>query len=80
MNELAAPLPISPPAVSRHRKVLDRAERDRTGLVGQLPPPPADARPVADATCWVTDLRTVWTDHLDQLGALLAELQPSEDP
>lgn len=80
VNELAAPLPISQPAVSRHLKVLEQAGLIARGQSGNFRPRQLAPEPLADATRWLTDLRALWTHRFDQLDALLAELQTPKDP
>ena len=70
--ELAAPLPMSLVAVSKHISVLDRAQlltRTRQGRA-QLCTLTAD--PLADATEWLARYRTFWTTRLDSLERYLS--------
>ena len=82
VTELAAPLPISLPAVSRHLKVLERAgliERSRHAQFRPCRLAPEPLREVAD---WVERYRRLWEGRLDRLGDYLGELQeqPAGDP
>jgi DNA-binding transcriptional ArsR family regulator len=78
VGELAAPLPMSLVATSKHIAVLERAglvSRARAGRaqVCRLRP---DA--MRDAAQWLDTYRTFWTTQLDALGAFLTS-SPSED-
>lgn len=71
VGELAAPFDISPPAVSRHLKVLEEA-----GLIARrvekqrrmIRIDPSRLREVSD---WVNRYREFWEGQLDSLGAYL---------
>jgi DNA-binding transcriptional ArsR family regulator len=71
VGELAAPLPMSRPAVSKHLDVLERA-----GLVHRIPEGRVnrctlDARPLADAVSLMEEYRQYWETQLDVLKRLL---------
>ena len=79
VTELAAPFPISLPAVSRHLKVLENAgliTRDRSAQWR-----PSHLRPEAlrDAMGWIEPYRALWDDRLDRLDAHLRALQGETD-
>jgi DNA-binding transcriptional ArsR family regulator len=71
VTELAAPFPISLPAVSRHLKVLERAgliSRSRSGqhLASALRP-----ASLQEATEWMERYRQFWDGSFDRLDAHL---------
>ncbi|RVT91520.1 transcriptional regulator [Rhodovarius crocodyli] len=71
VGELAGPLPISMPAVTRHLDVLEGAglvSREKQGRRVLCHLRPAPLRAVRD---WLTDYETFWTEGLDRLAALL---------
>ena len=75
---LAAPFEISPPAVSRHLKVLEDAgfvtrRVDRQQRIIRLNP-----QALKRASDWVNRYRIFWDDQLDALGAFLNQ-QTKED-
>lgn len=83
VRDLAAPFPMSQPAISRHLKVLEVAglisrSRRATARLSHL-----EAEPLRGATAWLARYRAYWDERFDQLDDLLAELQrrpaPSED-
>jgi DNA-binding transcriptional ArsR family regulator len=76
--ELAAPFPVSQPAISRHLKVLERAglvsrTRRATARLSHL-----EAEPLRQATAWLATYREYWEESYERLDALLAALQHQE--
>lgn len=68
VNELAAPFAISLPAVSRHLKVLERAEliaRERDGQFWRVRLAP---EPLREAAGWLEWYRRFWNDSFDRLA------------
>ena len=75
VRELAAPFPVSQPAISRHLKVLETAglisrSRRATTRLSHL-----QAEPLRDATTWLARYQAHWDERYDQLDELLATLQ-----
>lgn len=75
VRDLAAPLPMSQPAVSRHLKVLETAglisrNRRATERLSHL-----EAEPLRDATAWLARYQAYWDERFEQLDELLASLQ-----
>jgi DNA-binding transcriptional ArsR family regulator len=73
--QLAAPFPMSQPAVSRHLKVLEQAglisrSRRATARLSHL-----EAEPLRDASDWLARYRAFWTESHERLDALLTQLQ-----
>ncbi len=71
VGDLAAPLPMSLVAVTKHLAVLERAgliERDRRGrtVVCTL-----RGQPMAEAAGWLDRYRPFWDERLDALDAYL---------
>ena len=71
VNELAAPLDISLPAVSRHLKVLERAGLISRGRVGQTRPCRLEPRALELAGHWLRGRRDEWEAGMDRLEELL---------
>ena len=73
MSSLAAPLPMSLPAVMQHLHVLEASGLIRSEKVGEF----ATCRiePVAMQTAeeWIAERRATWGRRLDRLGDYLAE-------
>jgi len=75
VKELAAPFPVSQPAISRHLKVLEQAglisrRRRATARLSHL-----EAEPLREATAWLARYRDYWDESYDRLDGLLAALQ-----
>ncbi len=74
VNELAEPLPISLPAVSRHLKVLEEAGLITRGRTRQWRPCRLEAKPLEDVADWVATYRRFWDDGFDRLEDHLRRL------
>ena len=75
VRDLAAPFPMSQPAISRHLKVLERAglisrTRRATARLSHL-----RAEPLREATVWLAGYREFWEESYERLDDLLATLQ-----
>jgi DNA-binding transcriptional ArsR family regulator len=75
VRDLAAPFPMSQPAISQHLKVLESAglisrTRRATARLSHL-----EAEPLRDATAWLARYQAYWDERFDQLDELLASLQ-----
>jgi DNA-binding transcriptional ArsR family regulator len=75
VRDLAAPFPMSQPAISRHLKVLEHAglisrTRRATARLSHL-----EAEPLRDATEWLARYQAFWDGRFEQLDALLESLQ-----
>ena len=75
VGDLAAPFPMSQPAISRHLKVLEQAglitrSRKATARLSHL-----DAEPLKEATVWLAAYRAYWEESYDRLDTLLTSLQ-----
>jgi DNA-binding transcriptional ArsR family regulator len=78
--ELAEPLPISQPAVSKHLKVLEQA-----GLITRTSRATARlshlrAEPLREATDWLGSYRQFWDESYQRLDELVARLTGKEGP
>jgi DNA-binding transcriptional ArsR family regulator len=76
VTEIAAPFPVSLPAVMKHLDVLARAnlvERHKTGRTVRcrLAPGPMEA-----AMQWLSRYERFWTEQLDRLAAFVEEEEP----
>lgn len=80
VRDLAAPFPMSQPAISRHLKVLEGAglisrSRRATARLSHL-----EAEPLRDATTWLARYQAYWDEQYEQLDELLAALQRNRQP
>ena len=71
VTELAAPFPISMPAISRHLKVLERAGLISRSRAGQHLSSTLRAAPLQEATEWMERYRRFWDGSFDRLDAHL---------
>lgn len=78
VTELAEPFNISPPAVTKHLKVLERAGLITRGRQAQWRPCRLDAKPLREVSDWVEQYRRFWEQRLDRLEEYLRELQAKE--
>ena len=73
VGELAEPLPMSGPAVTKHLKVLEGAgliTRRRDGRVHRLG---FNGEAMAEAAAWIPHYRRFWEGQFDALARYLAE-------
>jgi DNA-binding transcriptional ArsR family regulator len=75
VRELAAPFPMSQPAISRHLKVLEHAglisrSRQATARLSHLEP-----EPLREATEWLARYQAYWDERFARLDELLASIQ-----
>ncbi|SIT75620.1 transcriptional regulator, ArsR family [Microbacterium sp. RU33B] len=75
VGELAAPFEMTLAAVSKHLRVLETAGLVTRGREGQFRPARLDARPLAEASVWISDYAAFWKDSIDALDAYLGILQ-----
>lgn len=78
VSEIADPFNISLPAISRHLKVLERADlltRRREGrhIIIEL-----NAEPLKDAVEWLTIYEKFWDKQLDQLADFLDKTEEAD--
>jgi DNA-binding transcriptional ArsR family regulator len=71
VNELAAPFPISKPAISRHLKVLERAGLIARGREAQWRPSRMQADPLDEAVEWMQSRKRTWEARIDRLDVHL---------
>lgn len=73
VSELAAPLPITLAAASKHLRVLERAGLVSRKVEGRRHVCSLERAPLADAEAWLAHYRRFWDEKLDLLEARLAE-------
>jgi DNA-binding transcriptional ArsR family regulator len=71
VSELAAPLPMSLPAVMLHLKVLEESGLVASEKKGRVRTCRIDPKMLSEAERWVSARRQMWERNLDQLGAFL---------
>ena len=78
VRELAEPFAISPPAVTKHLKVLQRAGLSTQGRQAQRRPCRLEAAPLKEVADWLEDYRRFWDESFQRLDSYLVELQAKE--
>ena len=71
---------MSLPAVSKHLKVLERAQLIARGKEAQWRPCEIKAAPLKEATDWMEQYRQFWEARFDRLEEYLQELQAQQKP
>ena len=68
ITELAAPFDLSLPAVSKHIRVLEKAELVERTVDGRVHRCSLAAAPLQEVERWLEDYRTFWEQSLDSLA------------
>jgi DNA-binding transcriptional ArsR family regulator len=75
VTDLAKPMKMTMPAVTKHLKVLQRAGLVRQGRRAQWRPCYLVAEPLKEASDWVEQYRKFWEQSFDRLDDYLKVLQ-----
>lgn len=75
VNEIAQPFDMSLPAVSKHLKVLERAELIERSREAQWRPCTLRPQPLKEAADWLENYRAYWEESFANLDSLLTDLQ-----
>lgn len=75
VSDLAKPMKMTMPAVTKHLKVLQRAGLVRQERRAQFRPCYLVAEPLKEASDWVEQYRKFWEESFDRLDAYLKVLQ-----
>lgn len=78
VTELAKPFEMSLPAISKHLKVLERAQLITRSRDAQWRPCQLNPEPLKDLANWLEHYRQLWEQSFDRLDDYLQELQASE--
>jgi DNA-binding transcriptional ArsR family regulator len=78
VTQLAEPLEMSQPGVSKHLKVLERAGLIVRGREAQWRPAKLQAAPLKEASDWMEQYRQHWEDNFDKLDAYIKTIQSKE--
>lgn len=78
VTEIAQPFSMSLPAISKHLKVLERAQLIARSKEAQWRPCELKAAPLQEAADWVEHYRQFWEQRFDRLDEYLKELQLQE--
>jgi len=75
VGELAQPLDMSLPAVTKHLKVLERAKLISRSKNAQWRPCRLEEAPLKTASGWIEEQRRVWESRLDRLEGYLHSME-----
>jgi DNA-binding transcriptional ArsR family regulator len=78
VKELAQPFSISPPSITKHLKVLERAGLIHRSRDAQWRPCRLEAAPLKEISEWVERYRSSWEQSLNRLDAYLGTLETTE--
>lgn len=78
VSELAAPLPMSLPAVMLHLKVLEDCGLVTSEKHGRVRTCRIEPQMLSEAEKWVSQRRQMWERNLDRLGAYLDETEETK--
>lgn len=78
VGEVAAPFAISPPAMSKHIRVLEDAGLLRRRLDGRIHRLQLVAEPMRGAAGWIAEYAEFWSHQLDALGRFFEEESPKK--
>jgi DNA-binding transcriptional ArsR family regulator len=78
VTELAEPFDMSLPAISKHLKVLERADLIARGHEAQWRPCRLEAGPLKQVADWAEGYRRFWEESFDRLDDYLRELKSKE--
>ena len=79
VSELAKPMKMTMPAVTKHLKVLQRAGLIRQERRAQFRPCYLVAEPLKEASDWMEKYRKFWEESFDRLDEYLKVLQAKEN-
>jgi len=71
VTDLARPHSMSLPAVSKHLRVLEKAELIRRRRYGRVHRLKLEATPMKQASRWIEEYRRFWEESFDRLAAYL---------
>ncbi|MDZ4876735.1 MAG: hypothetical protein CLLPBCKN_006170 [Chroococcidiopsis cubana SAG 39.79] len=78
VTELAEPFEMSLPAISKHLKVLERAQLITRSRDARWRPCHLNPEPLKDLADWLEHYRRFWEQSFDRLDEYLQELQANE--
>lgn len=78
VTQLAEPFAMSLPAITKHLKVLERAELISRGRDAQWRPCRLEAAALQNANDWIEQYRRFWEASFDRLDEYLREVQQAE--
>jgi DNA-binding transcriptional ArsR family regulator len=80
VSELARPLAMTLAAVVQHVQLLEASGLIRTEKQGRVRNCQLDRAVLSQAELWLSQRREFWEEHLDRLGAVLAQRKAEQVP
>jgi DNA-binding transcriptional ArsR family regulator len=74
VKELAEPFSITPPSMTKHLKVLERAGLIRRTRIAQVRPCHLDSAPLQEVAEWLEQYRSSWEHSMNRLDEYLGQL------
>ncbi len=78
VKELAKPFAMTPPAITKHLKVLERAGLITRSREAQWRPCRLEPEPLKEVNQWLDRYRRFWDESLSKLDDYLQRLQDSQ--
>lgn len=75
VSDLAKPFDMSMPAITKHLKVLEKANLIERSREAQYRPCRLHPAPLKDVDAWIEEYRQFWEESFDRLDDYLSELQ-----
>jgi DNA-binding transcriptional ArsR family regulator len=72
ISELAAPYPMSLPAIAKHVRILEETGLLRSRKIGRVRRCALEAAPLEEAANWIAHYKAFWEHRLDALDRFLA--------
>ncbi|MDP5217194.1 metalloregulator ArsR/SmtB family transcription factor [Ruegeria sp. 2205SS24-7] len=79
VNMLAQPFEMSLPAISKHIRVLEKAELITRGKDAQFRPCKLNARPLEKVAHWADRYRPIWEARFDAMERVIEAMKDSKD-
>jgi DNA-binding transcriptional ArsR family regulator len=79
VSELAGPAQMSLPAFMQHLRVLEQAGVVRSDKAGRVRTYHLELAPLAEASGWLAEQRSLWERRLDQLDAYVRSMKELDD-
>lgn len=79
VSDLAEPFDMTMPAITKHLKVLEKANLIERTREAQYRPCRLHPEPLKDVDEWLDKYRTLWEKRFDRLDKYLVKLQTIED-
>lgn len=79
VNALAEPFEMSLPAISRHIRVLEKADLITRGRDAQFRPCKLNARPLKQVAHWTEQYRHVWELRFAAMDRAIENMKETED-